>query len=175
MKRPILILAFDEAHILTESVHDRNWSIYSELRRCLSQLDTLPIFTLFLSTAGKFRLFSPERPSERSKRIVQGHKRLLPPITETGFDQLALLAEEGQTTLEQVVRDEWIYRLGRPLYAFPTFAFSEGLMPNFRVDLPPAISFLREMIGFEIHYWNSLLTSCWVAPIVSQQTTVTPR
>jgi hypothetical protein len=156
-------------------VHDRNWSIYSELRRCLSQLDTLPIFTLFLSTAGKFRPFSPERPWETSGRVVQGHKRLLPPITETGFDQLALLVEEGRTTLEEVVRDEWICRLGRPLYAFPTFAFGEGLMPNFRVDLPPAISFPKKINGFEIQYWNSLFTSCWVAPIVSKQTTATPR
>ena len=61
MRRPLVILAFDEAHGLTEFLDDRGWTIYSELRRCLCQLLSLPMFTLFLSTAGKFRLFSPDR------------------------------------------------------------------------------------------------------------------
>ena len=49
MKRPLVVLAFDEAHNLTESLDDQGWSIYSELRRCLFQLRGLPIFTLFPS------------------------------------------------------------------------------------------------------------------------------
>lgn len=120
MKRPLVILAFDEAHVLTEFVHNRNWSIYSELRRCLVHIVHLPIFTLFLSTAGKFRHFSPEKKWETSSRVVQGRKWVLPPITETGFDQFALPVEEGQTSLDVVVKDEWICLLGRPLYAFLT-------------------------------------------------------
>lgn len=111
MKRPILILAFDKAHILTEFVYDQNQLIYSELQHCLSHLSSLPIFTLFLSTASKFHLFSPERPQEISKQVVQGHKWLLSSITETRFDQLALSVEEGWTTLEEVMQDKQICSL----------------------------------------------------------------
>lgn len=118
VRRPLVILAFDEAHVLTEFVNKRSWSIYSELRRCLVHLSTLPIFTLFLSTAGKFRLFSPKKESETSARVAQGRKLTLPPITETGFDQFAWHAEEDVTKLDDVVTDEWICRLGRPLYGF---------------------------------------------------------
>ena len=118
MKRPLLILALDEAHNLTEFVGRREWSIYSELRRCLCQLLGLPFFTLFLSTGGKFRLFSPEKEWDPSSRVVRGAKRVLPPITETGFDHFAETAIEGQTTLDQVVEDKWVYSLGRPLCVF---------------------------------------------------------
>lgn len=111
MKRPILILTFDKAHILTEFVYDQNQLIYSELQHCLSHLSALPIFTLFLSTASKFHLFFPERPQETSKQVVQGHKWLLSSITETGFDQLALSVKEGWTTLEEVMQDKQICSL----------------------------------------------------------------
>jgi len=122
-RRPLVILAFDKAHILTELMPNRSWSIYSELCRCLSHLISLPIFTLFLSTAGKFRHFYPGREWEISTRVAQGLKLVLPPITETGFDQFALPVQPGQTTLYHVTQDEWIYRLGRPLYVFLTSAF----------------------------------------------------
>ena len=120
MKRPLVVLAFDEAHHLTEFQDNRNWSIYSELRRCLCQLIGIPIFTLFLSTAGKFRLFSPDtgRQWDTSSRVMLGTKWVLPPITETGFGQFALPAIENQTTLDNVVEDRWICRLGRPLCVF---------------------------------------------------------
>lgn len=53
-RRPLLILAFDESQGLTDVPEGRSWSLYSELRRCLSETVGLPIFILFLSTAGKF-------------------------------------------------------------------------------------------------------------------------
>jgi hypothetical protein len=118
IKRPLLVLAFDEAHELADFRPGNDWSIYTELRRCLCSLVDLPIFTLFLSRTGKFRLFSPERQWNRSTCIVN-ILRALPPITETGFDQLAFVAAEYEITLDRVVEDEWIYHLGRPLYVFP--------------------------------------------------------
>jgi len=69
---PLVVLAFDEAHILTEFPVDGGWTIYSELRRCLCQLLDLPIFTLFLSTAGKFRPFWPHDLSGRSYSATNG-------------------------------------------------------------------------------------------------------
>jgi hypothetical protein len=120
VKRPLLVLAFDEAHGLADFRRGNDWSIYTELRRCLCLLGDLPIFTLFLSTAGKFRLFSPERQWDRSNRIMNNLLRALPPITETGFDQLAFVATEYEITLDRAVEDEWICHLGRPLcVAFP--------------------------------------------------------
>jgi hypothetical protein len=118
VRRPLIILAFDEAHGLTETPESRGWSLFSELRRCLSEVVGLPIFTLFLSTAGKFHLFSPPRLSDYSSRIVLGANWVLPPISETGFDQFALDAKEGEITLDRVVEIDWICRLGRPLYVF---------------------------------------------------------
>jgi len=105
MERPLVVLSFDEAHILMEFVDTREWSIYSELRHCLGHLISLPIFTLFLSMAGKFCLFCPERQWETSNWVVKGLKWVLPPITETGFDQFALPVEEGWTTLDEVMQD----------------------------------------------------------------------
>lgn len=162
MKWPLVVLAFDEAHNLTEVPDNRGWSMYSELRRCLQQLLDFPIFTLFLSTAGKFHLFSPQRPKDPSSRVVLGHKRVLPPITETGFDQLALRAIENQTTLDQVVGHEWICRLGRPLYVFMAFALCQRPHILLRVGFPPVMSSLGQVIGLALRPCNLLLRSYWV-------------
>ena len=125
MKRPLVVLAFDEAHNIAEFPGVRGWSIYSELRRCLCQLLRLPIFTLFLSTEGKFCLFSPDKQWDPSSRVVRGSEWVLPPITETGFDQFAIRAIENKTTLDEVVSDRWICSLGRPLCVFQVCSPSE--------------------------------------------------
>ena len=161
-RRPLVVLAFDEAHVLTEFPVDGGWTIYSELRHCLCHLVSLPMFTLFLSTAGEFRLFSPDRPNDLSGRVVLDHKRVLPPITETGFDQFALTAIENQTTLDRVVEDEWICSLGRPLYVFLTCALFRRTHIVLCVGLPPVITLIRQAISFELRSWSLLLTSCWV-------------
>jgi hypothetical protein len=70
VRQPLIILTFDEAHGLTDTPESRGWSLYSELRRCLSELVGLPIFTLFyfdgrqvpsLLTAKVVRLLLPDR------------------------------------------------------------------------------------------------------------------
>jgi len=166
MKRPLVILAFDEAHHLTEFRDNRGWSIYSELRRCLCRLVGIPIFTLFLSTAGKFRLFSPERQWDPSSRVMLGIRRVLPPITETGFDHFAQPVIENQTTLMDVVEDEWICKLGRPLCVFLVCALCRRThVVGPRVGLPPVLTLLIQVIifTFELRSWTLLLRSYWVA------------
>ncbi len=116
--RPFIIFSFDEAHDLTNFKEKEYWSIYLTLRGCLTHLVAFPFFFLFLSTAGNFRHFSPETLWDSSSRVSGGTRLVLPPITETGFDQLALTARENKTTLEEVVTDKWISHLGRPLYIF---------------------------------------------------------
>ncbi|KAI0257999.1 hypothetical protein BC834DRAFT_1046315 [Gloeopeniophorella convolvens] len=116
IRRPFLILSFDESHRLTESDKQDSWSVFSELRRALRQAADVPIFSLFLATGGKFRRFSPTLPSDPSSRISRKKYSVLPPITETGFDVLMPVACEGVVTLTEVTSLNWICHLGRPLF-----------------------------------------------------------
>jgi hypothetical protein len=144
MRRPLVTFSFDEAHELTKCKTIENWSIYIELCRSFTYLVELPFFFLFLSTSSKFRDPSLETqwdPSSR-RRIANDGRLALPPITETGFDQLAFTAVEGQTTLEEVMTDCWIAHLGRPLYVFCLVPFISGLMA-IRVGLVHVIKLVR--------------------------------
>ena len=116
--RPLIILAFDEGHFLGHGPVDQPWTLFSELRRSLRIIVKEPIFSLFLSTSTKFRLFSPEIRSDPSRRVVEHHLKLLPPIPEISFDDLAFRAIAGTITLSDVVSTKWICHLGRPLYVF---------------------------------------------------------
>ena len=130
-RRPLVIFSFDEAHILTDNPPIMNrtttWNLFSELRRILRQTSDHPIFSLFLSTAGRFNLFSPEIRSDPSKRIKDSTLTTLDPITEISFDDLAYHAPENKIKLERVVEMDWICHLGRPLYALFGYHFSEQL------------------------------------------------
>jgi len=172
-KWPLVVLAFDEAHNLTGFPTDGRWTVYSELRRSLCWLVQLPIFTLFLSTAGKFRLFSPDRLNDYSGRVKLGYQRVLPPITETGFDQFALTAIENQTTLDQVVQDEWICSFGRPLCVFLVCALFRRTHVVLRVGSPPVITPICQALSFELRSWTLLLTSCWVVTRSSMRVLLT--
>ena len=118
-RRPLIIFAFDEAHILTDNPPTKNratkWNLFSELRRVLRQTSNQAIFSLFLSTAGRFNLFSPEISSDPSRRIQNCSLSTLDPITEISFDDLAYDAPEYKIMLEQVVDVDWMCHLGRPL------------------------------------------------------------
>jgi hypothetical protein len=114
-RRPLVILSFEESDILLDGPRDGDWSLFSEFRRTLGFLNKLPLFSLFLSTAGHFREFSPDIKIDRSLRVRKLEALPLDPITEVSFDCLAPPAEEGKLSLDQVVRMEWISHLGRPL------------------------------------------------------------
>jgi hypothetical protein len=115
------------------------WNLFSELRRILRQLTMHPIFSLFLSTAGRFNMFSPETRSDPSNRVRDASSPTLDPITEISFDDLAFSALPGTVTLEQVVEMRWICHLGRPLYVHFDYQhlFVSGLLPTSRVGLGP--------------------------------------
>ena len=66
-RRPLVVLAFDEADTLTDNPPEQeHWNLFVELRRVLRQIEHLPIFSLFLSTAGRFDKFSPVIRSDPS-------------------------------------------------------------------------------------------------------------
>ncbi|KIL66156.1 hypothetical protein M378DRAFT_10426 [Amanita muscaria Koide BX008] len=59
---PLVVLAFDEAHVLSVEKHQVDtgyFSEFSELRRALRALNELPIFSVFLSTSGKIQNITP--------------------------------------------------------------------------------------------------------------------
>lgn len=120
-RRPLVIFAFDEAHVLTDNPPTKsrgtNWNLFSELRRFLRQTSDYAIFPLFLSTASRFNLFSPEISSDPSRRIQENTLSTLDPITEISFDDLAYHAPEYKIMLEHVVETNWMCHLGRPLFA----------------------------------------------------------
>lgn len=113
-RRPLLVLLFDESHCLTEQPPSERWTLFSELRHVLRLLNGLAIFSLFLSTACTFHLFSPESQLDMSARVINQQLKLLPPITETGFDELAIPVKEG-VTLDYVATEKFMCHLGRPL------------------------------------------------------------
>ncbi|KAI0069211.1 hypothetical protein BV25DRAFT_1910906 [Artomyces pyxidatus] len=114
LDRPVLVLAFDEAHTLTKSQYT-TWSPFSEIRRHLSELTRMPIFSIFLATNENFHPFRPLSYQNYSRPLKMGTFNLLPPYTEFSFDLLAEKASSG-IALSKVTSDEFIARLGRPLF-----------------------------------------------------------
>ncbi|KAH9991142.1 hypothetical protein BJV77DRAFT_1068477 [Russula vinacea] len=97
-RRPLVILAFDEAHSLTDNPSNTVWKFFWELRRVLRQIHDLAIFRSF------------------SRRREDSSSRPLDPISEISFDDLAYLALNNTVTLDRVVQTDWISHLGRPLF-----------------------------------------------------------
>ena len=120
-RTPLVILAFDEAHTLTdrEGGREEAWSNFSELRHVLRALHRFPLFSLFLSTTGKISQFTSAKDEDVSRRVILGQLALIQPFTDLGFDTLAKpvsVDEDGD--LESVTTDSHIAHLGRPLYVF---------------------------------------------------------
>jgi hypothetical protein len=127
-RRPLVVLAFDEADALTDNPPNKeDWNLFSELRRVLRQIKEHPIFSLFLSTAGRFDKFTPEIHSDLSARAREPDNRPLDPISEISFDDVAYPALKGTITIDKVVEIDWISHLGRPLYVHPSYPFREPL------------------------------------------------
>jgi hypothetical protein len=127
-RRPLVVLAFDEADTLTDNPPGQStWNLFSELRRVLRQIQHLQIFSLFLSTAGRFDKLSPDVHSDPSARARELEFRPLDPISEVSFDDIAYPALKDTVTIGRVVEDDWISHLGRPLYVHPSYPFRELL------------------------------------------------
>jgi hypothetical protein len=117
---PLVALTFDEADTLTDNPpHQETWDLFSELRRVLRQIRHLQIFSLFLSTAGRFDKCSPDVHSDPSVRAREPDFRPLDPISEISFDDVAYPALKDTVTIDKVVGIDWISHLGRPSYVHP--------------------------------------------------------
>ena len=117
---PVIVLAFDEAHTLTnlnqESLSS-TWSAFSELLRCLRALNEHRLFSVFLSTTARITRFtSAERDYSPTPVQISGKLLSINPFSDLGFDQLARkIALDGSCTLEEVTSDAHMVTLGRPL------------------------------------------------------------
>jgi hypothetical protein len=111
-------IVFDEAHTLAgthDTAHDSHESRFVVLRRVLRALSPLPLFSFFLSTAGKVTQFGQVRGEDRSNRINGGTLVSPRPYVSVGFDQLSYKFKQGQT-IQYVTSLRFVAHLGRPLY-----------------------------------------------------------
>jgi Rad3-related DNA helicase len=114
----LIILVFDEAHQLVEEMISNGssrWSRFGELRRALSQVSKLPLFSLFLSTAGQLHQFTPERGPDPSSRIQTRSLQTIAPFTELDFDIFAIPIQSGQRYLSDLEKTEHMVTFGRPM------------------------------------------------------------
>jgi len=120
---PLIILAFDEAHTLTDrkNTHSTQWSHFSELRHALRTLHHFPCFLLFMSTTGKISQFTSAPTEDFSLCILFGELFLIQPFTDVGFDTLARkISLDESWDLEELASNSHMVHLGHPLYAlFP--------------------------------------------------------
>jgi hypothetical protein len=119
LKRPLVMLAFDESQFLTDLPQgcNRTTTLFADMDDLLFRFSALPIFSLFISRAGRFY----EPPPKKISPIMRPPP--LSPITELGSDDLAYRAVENTVTLERVVQTDWIAHLGRPAYIYFTSCF----------------------------------------------------
>ncbi|KAI9434407.1 hypothetical protein F5148DRAFT_998459 [Russula earlei] len=115
-RRPLVVLAFDEAHVLLDNPHEqKGWNLFSELHHILRQIDDFPIFSVFISTSGRFH-FSREIRSDPSAWTRESNNPPLTLFSEISFDDVAYPALKDTVTIHKVVKIDWISHLGRPLF-----------------------------------------------------------
>jgi hypothetical protein len=120
MNDPLLSVAADEAHTITgeyiDSVTGQPWSTFNSLRRAFRRLRRLPVWSIFLSTTGKFYQFAPPSHLDKSGRILNGTLVNVTPFSALGFDHLAeKFRSDGRLTLEHVSSLRVRLSFGRPL------------------------------------------------------------
>ncbi|KIL67871.1 hypothetical protein M378DRAFT_9131 [Amanita muscaria Koide BX008] len=119
LRRPILLIAWDEAHTLTnKGSPDHLWSHFIALRRVLGELKHHPIFSIFSSTTSSMSQFSPASANDDSNRVVDRELQLIHPFCDFGFDLLVttkVYPDAGQS-LDEFTTDKYMCHLGRPLF-----------------------------------------------------------
>lgn len=88
---------------------------FGELRGALRNLNSLSLFSFFLSTTGRIAQFVPSRDTDESLRVVPGKLTLIRPFIDLGFDLLADELQEGTLTLTEVAKEKHMAQFGRPL------------------------------------------------------------
>ena len=117
----LVVIALDEAHVLQEEPQDpqnsdkRNWSMIVEIRRAFRSVITFHVFLVTMSTRGRLKLLSPDLKDVRSNRVAKQELCLFQPITETGFNQLALRIDAKPLLLRYIASALFVSHMGRPM------------------------------------------------------------
>jgi len=146
---PDIVLAFDEAHVLSKKSGNIDTSAFLGLRQALRKMQKVNIFTVFLSTTGKIRDFvTPPKDDPSGRLSGEGSSEptlvLLSPFTELGFDQMARQvnnANEG-SDIEEIAKPRSMAMFGRPLLASSYILWSD-------------LSSLVRKIWFALLEWDS--------------------
>lgn len=115
------MVVFDEAHELCKTSEGAHFTVFSELRRVARKMIKVWAFFMFLSTTGKLYQFTPSTGEDLSARVQGSKLFIIPPITELGFDQLALSLDKERKKhrdmhdLQIVTGMEYLVNLGRPM------------------------------------------------------------
>ncbi|KAF8514093.1 hypothetical protein BU17DRAFT_94784 [Hysterangium stoloniferum] len=117
---PILCLAFDEAHTLSQAIYETDpsteWTAFTSLRRALQNIRPFPIWSFFLSTTGQSDQFAPPPYRDASNRILRGELVNVKPFSALGFDHMARKFDKS-LTLKDVTELGFRLSLGRPLWS----------------------------------------------------------
>ena len=111
-----IFIMFDEAHTLANCYDDHKESRCAVLRRALSGLTNVPLFSFFLSTTAK--VIMPRKPHHyrSSDRIYLSYLATPRPYVYLGFDQLAHNHKvKLGDSLDYLTSLDFIAHLGRPL------------------------------------------------------------
>ncbi|KAL5520910.1 hypothetical protein ACEPAF_2913 [Sanghuangporus sanghuang] len=87
-----VVVAFDEAHVLTERVFNNPtvvegvWSLFTTLRDAIRALYPTSVYVIFLSTTGKLSQFNPHRSADPSMRVKDEEYKPVPPFTTLRYD-----------------------------------------------------------------------------------------
>jgi hypothetical protein len=131
LTRPPITLAFDESQFLTDlpQGHNRTRTLFTDAGMFCIGSALLPIFSLFVSKAGRFYLPPPKIRLHPSV-LHDMHPPPVSPITEVGFFyDLAYGAMKNIVMSERVVHPHPIAHLGRPayiIYIYFTSCFGPG-------------------------------------------------
>ncbi|EJU02253.1 hypothetical protein DACRYDRAFT_115988 [Dacryopinax primogenitus] len=114
---PILLLAFDEGHMLLQKVagQEDEASIYSVLRRVLFYLDEKPQMSCFISTSTSIvEQSAPPMRLNPSSRMQSGLYRSLPAFTSIPLNMARIPPDEMDLTL--VSKDTFMCKQSRILF-----------------------------------------------------------
>lgn len=116
-EEPLVVICFDEANSLTRPIGRQSYTYFSELRHAFHPLNTLPFFSLFVSTGGQSQEVAPDSWTySSSNRVMLQVLNPFPPITEVGFDEFAeRVPADGSWTLDRLASTHHIAHLGRSL------------------------------------------------------------
>ncbi|KAL5520903.1 hypothetical protein ACEPAF_2906 [Sanghuangporus sanghuang] len=87
-----VVVAFDEAHVLTERVFNNPtvvegvWSLFITLRDAIRALYPTSVYVIFLSTTGKLSQFNPHRSADPSILVKNEGYEPVPPFTTLRYD-----------------------------------------------------------------------------------------